>query len=101
MARHGSILDLCRSLANRDGVDDLPLSRPPPSRGARMSNVVLTTEFLEQATFENAAALHEQTAVDRFGRHLHVRIARKGASEPARDLLRRPLLCKLVGYRAS
>ena len=101
MARHGPIFDLCRSLANRDGIEDLALSRTPPSSGARVPKVVLTTELLEQATFKDAATLHEQTAVDRFGRHLHVRIARKGASEPARNLLRRPLLRELLGYRAT
>ena len=66
MARHGPIFDLCRSLANRDGIEDLALSRTPPSSGARVPKVVLTTELLEQATFKDAATLHEQTAVDRF-----------------------------------
>ena len=67
MARHGPDLDLCRSLANRDGIKDLALSRTPPSRGARVPKVVLTTELLKQAAFKDAATLHEHTAVDRFG----------------------------------
>ena len=80
MARHGLIFDLCRALANRDSLEDVALSRRPASRGARVSKVVLTTELLEQATFQDAATLHKQATVDRFGRHLHVKIARKGAS---------------------
>jgi hypothetical protein len=92
MARHSSILDFRRSLANRDGIQDLALSRSPTRSGARVPKVMLAAQVLQQATFEDAATLNEQTPVNGFGRHLHVRIAPKGPSEPARDLLWRPLL---------
>src|SRR5262245_49869945 len=100
MARHGAIVDVSRALANRNGIENLALARTLSCGGARVPEVVLTAQVLEQTTFEDAATLHEQTAVDRFGRHLQVRIARKGTAEPARDLLGRPLLRKLVGDRA-
>jgi hypothetical protein len=49
MARHRAILDLCRSLSNRNGVENLPLSRVRPSAGAGMSKVVLTAQLFEEA----------------------------------------------------
>jgi len=79
-------VDLRRRLSNGNG-ENLTLPWTELSAGARMAKVVLTAELLNQAAFEDAATLHEQTAVDRFWRHLHVSIARKGASKPARDLL--------------
>jgi hypothetical protein len=80
MARHSSILDFRRSLANRDGIQDLALSRSPTRSGARVPKVMLAAQVLQQATFEDAATLNEQTPVNGFGRHLHVRIAPKGPS---------------------
>jgi hypothetical protein len=101
MPRHCSILDFGRPLSNRHGVEDLPLARTVLSDSTRMAKVALTAKLLDQAAFEYAAALHEQTAIDRFGRHVHVSIARKGVSKPARDLLGRPLLGKLAGNDAA
>jgi hypothetical protein len=66
MTRHGAILDFCRSLANGNGVENLPLARGHPSAGARMSKVVLAAQVFEETAPQNAATLHEQAAVDRF-----------------------------------
>lgn len=101
MARHRSILDLRRPLANRDGIQDLALSRGALRGGAGVPKVMLATRVLPQLTREDTATLNEQAPVDGFRRHLHVRIARKGASKPARDLLRRPLLREFVSDGAS
>ncbi len=101
MTRHGSILDFRWPLSNGNGLADLASPWTEPSAGARMAKVVLPAKLLDQAAFEDAATLHEQTAVYRFRRDLHVSIARKGVSEPARDLLRRPLPGELTGDGTS
>jgi hypothetical protein len=101
VARYGAIVDVCRALADRDGIEDLALTPPLPRGRPRVPKVVLPPQVLEESTFEHAATLHEQAPVDRFGRHLHVRITRKGTSQPARDLLWRPLLREFVSDSAS
>ena len=50
-----------------------------------------------QLALEHAPTLDKEAAIDRFVRHLHVRIARKGPAKPARNLLRRPLARELRG----
>jgi hypothetical protein len=101
MAWHGAILDVGRPFANRDGIQDLAGPRTPSSARAGVPKVMLTAQMLNQATFKDAATLHEQTAIDRFGRHLHVSIARKGVPKPAGDLLGRPLLRQLLRHDTS
>jgi hypothetical protein len=46
VARHSSILDLRRSLANRDGIQDLALSRTPSRSHACVPKVVLAAQVL-------------------------------------------------------
>ena len=83
MARQCSIVDLCRPLTNGDGIKNLRLVEEEAGPGARMSNVVLPAELSEQAPLEDPTTLHKQTAVDRFGWHLHVRMAPKRPPKPA------------------
>jgi hypothetical protein len=100
VTRHSTILDFRWPLPNGHGVDKLPLSRASPSPCARVTKVVLTAQLVEEVAPEDAATVHEETAVDRFRGHLLVSITRKGASKPARDLLGRPLLGELARHDA-
>jgi hypothetical protein len=59
MTRHSAITDFCRSLSNRNGVENLPLSRGQPSAGARVSKVMLTAQVFEKTAPQDAATLHE------------------------------------------
>src|SRR5258708_13502811 len=65
-----------------------------------MSKVALPAELPQQGAFQDTATLNKHTSIDRLGRHLHIRIAWKRASKPARDLLRRPLPRQLRRDRA-
>jgi hypothetical protein len=88
MAGQRAIRDFGWPLTNGDGIDNLPLRGTDASAGARMSKVALPAELPEQGTLQDTATLNKQASIDRFGRHLHVRIAWKGVSKPSRDLLR-------------
>jgi hypothetical protein len=55
MTRHSAIVDFCWPLSNGNRVDNLPLSRAPPSAAARMTKVVLTAQLREQTAPQNAA----------------------------------------------
>jgi hypothetical protein len=66
MTRHGAIVDFCGPLSNRNGIENLPLSRASASGRARVTKVGLTAQLFEEAAPQDAATLHEQTAVDRF-----------------------------------
>jgi hypothetical protein len=66
MTRHGAIVDFGRPLSNGNGVDNLPLSRGAPSARARVTKVMLTPQLFEQVALQDAAALHEEAAVNRF-----------------------------------
>jgi hypothetical protein len=66
MTRHSAIINFCGPLSNRNGIENLPLSRVQPSAGARMSKVMLAAQVLEETAPQDAATLHEQAAGDRF-----------------------------------
>ena len=99
MARHRAVLDGGGALPNRDGPDDVAarLRR----RGARTSHRASLAQLRLQRLLEHAAALHEQAHVDRFMRHVHGRIIRIRLTEPASDLLGRPLSRELDGHRVT
>ena len=99
MSRNRAVLNCRGALANRDGPDDVAarLRR----RGTRTSNRASLAQLRLQRLVEHAAALHEQTQVDRFVRHVHRRIIRIRLTEPAGDLLGRPLLRELGGHRGT
>ena len=95
----GAVLDGGRSFTNRDGPDDVAarLRRC----GTRTSHRASLAQLRLQRLFEHAAALDEQAQVDRFVRHVHRRIIRIRQTEPAGDLLRRPLERELGGHRVT
>ena len=59
MTRHRTIANFCGSLANRNSVENLPLSRAEPSAGARVSKVMLAAQVFEKTAPQDAATLHE------------------------------------------
>ena len=66
MPRDSAITDFCRSLSNRNRVENLSLSRMQPSAGARVSKGTLSPQLLEKTAVQDAVTLHESAAVDRF-----------------------------------
>ena len=91
VARYGSISHLRGPLSDRDSVDNLTtalarragvLGPPHPSPTAKVG---------DQGLLQHAAALHEETEVNRLVRHVKTRIVWKGLFQPARDLLRGPV----------
>jgi len=51
--------DFCGSLSNRDGVQNLALSRVQPSAGARVSKGMLSAQVFEKTAPQDAATLYE------------------------------------------
>ena len=78
-----AVCDVRGPLTNRDGIDDLALFGTNTSAGSRVAKVALPAEVPAQGALQNTAALNKQTAINRFVRHLHLRIARKRLSKPA------------------
>jgi hypothetical protein len=66
MSRDRAVTDFCRSLSNRNRVENLALSRLQPSTGARVAKAMLAPQVFEKTAAQDAATLHEQAAVDRF-----------------------------------
>ena len=66
MTRHSAILHFCGPLSNGNGVDNLPLSWASARARAGVPKVALTAQVIQQATPQDTATLHEQTAVDCF-----------------------------------
>ena len=64
--RDSAITDFCRSLSNRNRVENLALSRVQPSAGARVSKGMLAAQVCEKTASQDAATLHEEAAVDRL-----------------------------------
>ena len=85
MPRHSAILNLGGPLADRDHIEDMPLStlrvvalgvtHPPRS-----------TQLRRQLLFQHAAGLDEEAAIDRFVRYLHVLVGWELLLQPAGDL---------------
>lgn len=88
MAWHGAVGDVGWALANRDRFGNAAAMMPLPRRRARVPEVLVLAQMLEQFSLEDAATLHKETAIDGFVRHVQVSIARKGVAKPAGDLLR-------------
>ena len=59
MPRDSAITDFCRSLPNRNRVENLALSRVQPSAGACVSKGMLSPQVFEQTAAQDAATLHE------------------------------------------
>src|SRR6476469_3636794 len=95
-----AILNLGGPLADRDHIEDMPLStlrvvalgvtHPPRS-----------TQLRRQLLFQHAAGLDEEAAIDRFVRYLHVLVGWELLLQPTGDLLRRPLQRELLRHAPS
>jgi hypothetical protein len=59
MPRDGAITGFCRSLSNRNRIENLALSRVQPSAGARVSKGMLSPQMLEKTPAQDATTLHE------------------------------------------
>src|SRR5476651_11523 len=62
--RHSSILDRRGSLADRDGVNDLPVDCRFLRVMTRAAHTASSSQMLQQLLLQSATRLNEQTAVD-------------------------------------
>ena len=73
MPRHGAILNLGGALANRNHIEDMPLSTfRVVALGA--THPPRSTQLRRQLLLQHAAGLNEEAAIDRFVRYLHVSV---------------------------
>jgi hypothetical protein len=89
VAGYGAVVSRGGSLPNRHGVHDVA---PRMGRRALRSTIgAALAEVRHQRLLQHAATLHKKAEIDRLVRHVHLRIVRIRVSEPAGDLLGRPL----------
>ena len=89
MAGHCAVVSGRGSLPNGHGVDDVA---PGMARRALRSTIgAALAEVRHQRFLQHAATLHEEAEIHRLVGHVHLGIVRIRVSEPAGDLLGRPL----------
>ena len=90
MPRDGTVLDLGRSLADRDGIDD-PLLRSIAQTGMpRFSHRALGSQMSDKFFLEHTAGLDEEASINRLVGNLHLQGIRILSLEPSRYLFGRP-----------
>jgi hypothetical protein len=87
VSRDGAVLDLGRTLGDRDHVLDVPAPLDMP---LALAAIAAGSQLLGQLPAQLAAGLHIQRAVDRLVADPHAPILRMLALQSGRDLLRRP-----------
>ena len=91
VSRNSTIFDFRRSLADRNGIDDLALRVPVNAGVPRAADVPLRSQMPNQLLFQRSARLQEQAAVNSFVRRVQALIVRVGLLQPSGNLLRRPV----------
>ena len=91
-----AVCRLGRPLPDRDGVNDLALAAVAAARGTRTADRARAAKVREQLPLQRPARLHEQRQVDRLVRHPHSLVVGIVKLQPAGNLLRRPVLPKLL-----
>jgi len=94
MPRNGSVVDLGRSLTNRDCVDDLAPWLAFRAGQLRTTKCLAMAQVGDQLFFQDTSSLDEQAPVDRLVGDMHAGIGRIRQPQPPRDLLWRPLQLK-------
>ena len=95
MSRYGAILNACRSITDRDAVNDLTAPCAAMIALLGLPERSFCPEMLLKSLFQYAARLDKQALINRFVRHMHGLVIRIAAPEPARDLLWGPVLGQL------
>ena len=98
VSRHSAVLDFGGAFTDRDCVQNLPLSRRLPLR--RLSKPTSCSEVLDELSFEYAARLDEQRAINGLVRDMHRLICWIPALQPPCNLFRRPVLLELGCHHA-
>src|SRR5450755_607769 len=91
MTGNGSVFYFRRSLADRNGVDDLALGVSVNAGVPRAADTPFRAQVLNQLLFQHSTRLYEQAAINRFVGHLHRLVLGILALQPSGNLLRRPV----------
>ena len=92
---HGAVLNLGRSFADGDRIDDLSQSALGVAT-LGLTHLPRRPQMRHQLLLQHAAGLNKETSIDRFVRYLHALVGSELPLQPAGDLLRRPLQCELL-----
>jgi len=92
VARYGSVLGLCGTLADHDLLGDEALAFPADA-GSGYPERPATAQTSGELAPQHAAALHVERLVDRLVRDSHRLIMREIQAQPVGDLLRAPRRC--------
>jgi hypothetical protein len=87
MTGDGSVGSLRRAFTDRYRINDPSASLAFVARRACMANLALCTQVLRELLSQNAAALHEQRAIDGLVGHPHTLIVLILPFNPRSDLL--------------
>ncbi len=85
---NGAVLDRRGALADRHGILDLAEAIALEAGVPGSADGAPGAQMLQQFLLQNAPRLYVQASVDGFVRHLPVRLLRKAAPEPPRNLFR-------------
>lgn len=88
MSWHRPDFGLCRTLADRDGVLDLPALLSCGGGAPGLSHPPSASQMGKESLFQGASGLDEQGTVDGLMRHVHHSIIRIAPYKPTGDLLR-------------
>lgn len=83
VAWYCTVFHFSRPLSNRNRVNNLTAVLTIDTGVARMATYPLGAQVVHQLFFQHSAGLNEQTAVNRFVRHLHALVIGEGFFEPA------------------
>ena len=87
MAENSAVFDVCRTLTDRDRIDDLAAWLTFGCRRLATSHDPAAAQVRDEFALQNATSLDEQTLVDRLMRHLHHPVMAVLDFQPPRYLL--------------
>jgi hypothetical protein len=93
-----SIFGLRRPLSYRDRVYDLTTAQAAIRCMTRSTDASLRSQVANQLLFQSAASLNEQASVNRLVGHPQLRVAGILVTQPAGNLLWRPVLLEFNRY---
>jgi len=101
MSRDSAILDFCRPIPDRNSVNDPAPGLTLRSRRLAAPHHAPATQMRYQLPLQDTAGLDEQTSVNRLMGNAHCRILAILERQPARDLLRRPIVLEFLGNNTA
>jgi hypothetical protein len=101
MTRDSAIFDFRRPIPDRNSVNDPATGLTLRRRRLAAPHHAPATQMRYQLPLQDATGLDEQTSVNRLVGHAHCRILTILERQPARDLLRRPIVLESRGNKTA